>query len=316
MAVDGGPNPSNIDIADIDHDLDTWHEITKLAGQVDRESVEWLLAYLAHEDPAARWQACVALAQTAAHLRKRARGGPVHPGGTSSQFAFTELLTRMHQNLRAPSPVLRAATADAFAFWDHEAVVSFLGQSLTDPEPLVRVSVVTALGRIGDVATVDWLAASLLDSSMWVRRAAADALGEMGARQAVGALDEALGDDQSLVRAAVVAALGHIRSAKARQILERCTQDADPEIRWYAARSLGQIGDRASCAALADLRREGGHVLFGQTTAQVANEAISAIEKRDRGIVNRIRRVLYTLARFVRHARRPQSRGNGSPTAQ
>jgi HEAT repeat protein len=304
VAVENGLSPNALDISDAECDPETWQEIANLAGKADRESVECLLTVLADKDPAARWQAGVALAQTAEHLRKRAHLGTSRPNSTTPNFAFTELLARMRQNLQAPDPVLRAATADAFALWDHEAAVSFLGQTLSDPEPAVRASVITALGHIGDVATVDWLIAGLADLSMWVRRAAADALGEMGARQAVGDLEHALADDQPLVRASVVAALGHMRSPKARQILERCTQDADLEIRWYAARSLGQIGDRASCAALADMRREQGVTLFGQTTAEVADHAIVAIEKRDRGLVNRVRRVLYTLIRLVRRTRR------------
>jgi HEAT repeat protein len=296
------PHPSEINGPECD--LGTWDQIAAFAGKADRDSVEQLLAFLAHPDPTARWQAGAALAQTAAHVRKRARLGPSRSNGPAPNFTFTELLARMHQNLQAPDPVLRAATADAFGLWDHEAAVSFLGAALSDPEPLVRVSVITSLGHIGDAATVGWLTAALVDPSMWVRRAAADALGAMGARQAVGDLERALSDSQPLVRAAIVAALGHIRSARARQVLERCAEDADPEIRWYAARSLGQVGDRASCAALAGLRRESGVPLFGRTAAEVATEAIAAIEKRDRSLVNRVRRVVYTLILWVRRARR------------
>lgn len=286
-------------------DLTRWDEPNALAGRADRASVDRLLALLADEDPALRWRAGEAIAETAARLRKHAHLGAVRPTSESPNYAFSELLARMGAALHSSDAALRGAAADALALWDHDAAVELLREALQDSDPQVRANTVRALGRIGEPDSIRWLESALGDDSVWVRRAAADALGCMGARASVGRLEETLTADQPIVRAAVVAALGHIQSARARGLLERATQDADPDIRWYAARSLGQMGDRASCAALADLRREEGVLLFGQTTRQVAEEAMAAIQKRDRGLVNRIRRAIYTIVRRLRRAPRP-----------
>jgi len=258
---------------------------------------------LGDPDPALRWQAGEALAVTAAQLRKHALRASVNPIGAGPNYSFTELLARMSDGLQAPEPVLRSAVADALGLWDHEGAVELLRSALQDPAYEVRASAVQALGRIADPGALASLSAALSDPSLWVRHAAADALGNLGSAQAVGVLERALGDEHGLVRSAAASALGHIRTAKARSVLQRATQSADLELRWYAARSLGQIGDRASCAALTELRSEPGVVLFDRSTADMAAEAITAIEARDRGLINRLRRGIYALILLVRKRR-------------
>jgi len=301
-------NPDGVPATDPAHsanDLTRWDEPASLAGLVDRASVDQLLALLGDPDPAMRWQAGEALAQTASRLRKHALRASVSPIAASPDYGFTELLARMAAGLSSPDALLRTATADALGLWDHEAAVNLLESALQDADYQVRASVVRALGHIGDPGSLESLTAALADPSVWVRRSAADALGNLRANAAVGPLENALSDPQPLVRSAAASALGHIRSARARAVLERTTRSSDAELRWYAARSLGQIGDRASCAALSELCREEGVLLFGQSTRDVATEAIAATEARDRGLINRLRRVLYALILFVRRARQP-----------
>jgi HEAT repeat protein len=271
-----------------------WQEAASLAGQINRAAVQKLLDYLGDDHPFVRYQAGVSLAETAERLRKRARlGSPVWDRQVP-ELTFSGLLMLVRQGLQDPNPTRRAATADSFALWDHEIVVTFLIKALEDIEPAVRVSVATALGKIRDKAAVDVLKVALMDPSLWVRRAAADALGAIADPQAVSALQQALADPQPLMRATLVCALGHIHTSKAREVLEQCARDGDPAIRWYAARGLREIGTSSSLSALQRLGTDES-LFFGQPTREVAAAAIAAIRKREKGFLNWIRRQFYAL---------------------
>lgn len=291
----------------LDQTVSSLEEISALAGDTSPACVEKLIAWMGHEDPIARSEAGLALARTAAQLRRRARLGLHAWNRQSTELTFTGLLLQMRQALQDPNPLRRAAVAESLAHWDHETVVTFLSQAMEDREPLVRVSAASALGQIKDVAAVSVLMTALSDPSMWVRRAAAAALGAVGATQAVPALEKALHDPHQLVCCSAVMALGHIRATKAREALERAASSPDAAIRWYAARGLGQIGTSSSCPVLQQLL-EDENALFGQSIADVAAEALDAIDRRERGAFNRLRRTFYALQRRARKRRQ----GNGS----
>jgi HEAT repeat protein len=283
--------------AEVDHTA-RWHETAALGGQVGRAAVQQLLASLGDQDPLVRWQAGMALERTAEALRQQARRGAPTWDRQAPELTFSGLLMLLRASLQDPDPQRRAATADALALWDHEMVITFLMQALTDAEPVVRTSVARALGQLGDKTALGALCAALSDPSLWVRRAAADALGAIGDVEAVPALVQALADTQSLVRASVVCALGHLPCRQTREILERYTHDEDPALRWYAARSLGQVGDLNTLTTLQRMQQDEA-LLLGQTVAATATAAIAAIRLREQGFWHWLRRLLSRLARAL-----------------
>lgn len=163
-------------------------QVSSLAGQISRSAVQELLDCLGDDDPLVSWQAGVALAETAACLRRRARVGmPVWDRG-ARELTFSRLFALLCRGLEDTDPQRRAATADALALWGYEPAVTSLVRAMKDGQPLVRTSAAMALGHIGDKSAVGALLSALFDPSMWVRRAAADALGAIGDPRAVSPL--------------------------------------------------------------------------------------------------------------------------------
>lgn len=274
-------------------------EAASLAGQIESSAVHRLLDLLGDEHPFVRWQAGVSLAATAAQLRQRARSGSSTWGRQSPELTYSGLVALLRDGLQDSEPLRREATADLLGLLDHEAVVGCLVQSLEDDEPAVRASAASALGRIADKSAVDALVPSLSDPSIWVRRAAADALGAIADPSSVPALQLALCDRHPLVRASAVCALGHIHAARAREAVEKSCADPDPTVRWYAARALGKIGTARSLSALEKIRRD-DTVLFGQSTGELADLAMEAIEHRESGPWHWLRRHWFALRRRLR----------------
>lgn len=281
-----------------------WARVSSLAGQISASAVQELLDCLSDHDPLVSWQARVALATTAARLRRRARTGMPVWNGQNRELTFSGLFALLCEGLEDTDPQRRAATADALALWGYEPAVSSLVRATRDSQPLVRASAATALGHIGDKSAVASLLSALSDPSMWVRRAAADALGAIGDPRGVPGLEQILADPQSLVRASAVRALGHMHTARARKALERCAQDGDSTTRWYSARGLARIGNVGSVPILQGLKEDDA-TLFGQSTTDLATAAIEAIEKRERGLWKQLRRTFYTVRR--RFQREPQA---------
>jgi len=276
-------------------------EATALSGQVQSSAVQRLIGLLGDEHPLVRWQAGVSLANTAAQLRRRARSGASTWDRQAPELTYTGLLSLLRDGLQDSDPRRREATADTLGLLDHQVVVGFLIESLEDEEASVRASAAAALGRIGDRSAVDALIPGLSDPSIWVRRAAADALGAIADPSSVPALQLALADRHPLVRASAVCALGHINVARSREMLRRCCADPDATVRWYAARALGQVGDTGSLPALESLRGD-DTVLFGQSTGEVADLAMEAIERRESGPWHWLRKNLFALRRRLRRA--------------
>lgn len=274
--------------------IDRWQRAAALAGDIRRDPIQELCDLLEDRHPFVRWEAGVALANTATRLQTRARLGLSIWNRRWRESTFAELLDLMRTSLQSPIPQRRAATADALGLWDHEGAVALLIPALEDSESLVRAGAATALGRIGDKAAVSALAFALKDSSVWVRRAAADALGAIGAPEAVPALQLALSDAQPLVLNSVICALGHLPTTKARRLLVQHARGDDPVVRWYVARSLATIGDASSLPALEHLQGDDTE-LFGQPISDITESAIKRIKKRESGPWNQVRKTFYAL---------------------
>ncbi len=277
-------------------------EAASLAGQIHSSAVQRLIGLLGDEHPFVRWQAGVSLANTATQLRQRARAGSSTWGRQSPELTYSGLVALLRDGLQDSDSLRREATADMLGLLDHEVVVGFLVQSLEDDEAAVRASAASALGRIADKSAVNALIPSLSDPSIWVRRAAADALGAIADPGSVPALQLALSDRHPLVRASAVCALGHIHVARSREIVEQCCADPDATVRWYAARALGKIGSAGSLSALESVRRD-DTVLFGQSTGEVADLAMEAIERRESGPWHWLRKHWFALRRRLRRTR-------------
>lgn len=265
-----------------------------MAGDTRLDAVEGLLELLGDADPFVRWEAGVALAKTAARLRRRARLGLSVWRGSATESTLEGLLASMREGLQAADPTLRAGAADALGLWDREGTAAFILPLLEDEAPQVRACAAAALGKTWEGSSVSPLAAALGDPSVWVRRAAADALGAIGAPAAVPVLVEALSDSRPLVRRAAACALGRIRVTKSRKTLARCAFDDDPVVRWHAARGLSRIGNVSSLPALRHLL-EDETVLFERSTAEMAESAIEAVENREKGAWNWVRKRFYAI---------------------
>lgn len=301
--IDTHPMPGGAPLALQEHQAALRvQEAVSLAGQIHSSAVQRLIGLLGDEHPFVRWQAGVSLANTAAQLRHRARTGASTWDRQSPELTYSGLLTLLRDGLQDHNPVRREATADMLGLLDHEVVVGFLVDSLEDQEAAVRTSAAAALGRIADRSAVSALIPSLSDPSIWVRRAAADALGAIADPSSVPALHLAVSDRHPLVRASAVCALGHINVARSREILEQCCDDPDATVRWYAARALGKIGDTGSLPALERVRGD-GTVLFGQSTGEVADAAMEAIERRESGPWHWLRKQWFALRRRLRRSR-------------
>jgi HEAT repeat protein len=268
-----------------------------LAGDVRRESILALMRMWGDAHPFVRWEAGRALADTVALYRDRPRLGVSWAASRSPTMSFDEFSALVREEMHAPEAEVRAATADALGLWQRATSVSLLLEALQDPAPMVRVSAAAALGRIGDQDAIKPLGAALSDPSVWVRRAAAAALGSGGAPHAVTDLRKALAAPQPLlVRSALVAALGRIGSASARNALLQHLRDDCPEIRWQAIRGLEQVGDVSALSRLEALLAD-ETLVFGETIAARARAAIAAIEGREIGLWNALRKLFY----LVRH---------------
>jgi HEAT repeat protein len=158
---------------------------------------------------------------------------------------MTSTISALHD----PDPVLRGAAARALGALDSpRAVPDLIAVLQTDASPDTRTDAAYALGLLGDPRTVDPLLAKLADTGEdpRLRGFAAEALAGPGERRAVPALIAALGDPSA-------------------------------EVRFWAASTLGQLGDPAAHSALQQLARTDEATLPGWRP--VSDEAAAAIER-------------------------------------
>jgi HEAT repeat protein len=173
--------------------------------------------------------------------------------------------------------IVRATSADAVLSLPVEESAASLTPLLTDKDEFVRREAAYALGRTRSLGAVAGLIERLLtDKSDEVRGAAAVALGQISNAGAVSSLASVL-NPQS-------AAATSKKSKKTKR-------EQNPFVLRSAARSLGQIGDRAGVPALIvalrdekvenDVRRESAFALgvIGDPAAVPAlREALTALD--------------------------------------
>lgn len=134
-------------------------------------------------------------------------------------------------------------------------------RDLSADDPLVRRDAAKALGELGDRAAIPALVEALRRRSRYAadesqpehvsRAAAAVALGKIGDPAAADALLEVISDPFNLGTAASTA-LGRLRPPPIDRIVA-ATQDANKWRRARAAMALGEIGDRSTFEAIANL---------------------------------------------------------------
>jgi HEAT repeat protein len=163
----------------------------------------------------------------------------------------------------------------------HASASRVAASALNDPAPIVRATAAAAVLALPPEESVRGLIPLLSDKEEFVRQQVAYALGQTRSNAAVVALIERLTDKQGSVRGAAAVALGQIADARAVTSLATVLKPqsgltlskknkSKPERNAFvlraAARSLGQIGNRAGLPALIlvlqdekaedDLRRE------------------------------------------------------------
>jgi HEAT repeat protein len=159
--------------------------------------------------------------------------------------------------------------------------------ALNDPAPIVRATATAAVLWLPADECVAGLMPLLSDKEEFVRQHAAYALGLTRSRSAIAGLIEHLTDNKDSVRGAAAVALGQIADASSVTALaavlnpqaglapskksQKSKREQNPFVLRSAARSLGQIGNRAGVPALigvlqddkaeVDLRREAASAL-------------------------------------------------------
>lgn len=276
--------------------------IAACAGQIGRSEIQTLVECLHEDDALVRWEASLALADSARNLQRPQTFNQVLVMGGDDAVTMGELLEMMRAGLASPEPGERAAVAEALGRWPHQTAVELLEQSLQDETPLVRATAARGLGQLGAIESAPHLIVLLEDPSLWVRRSAADALGALGDVHAAGPLAVLARQGPLLTRTAALAALGHLPCKVARETLTACLADSEGEVRWQAAHALEAVGTSASLPALERLLND-DYTLFDKPVRAVALEAIRAIGQREQGIWHALRLALMRLLGRLR--RRP-----------
>lgn len=226
--------------------------------------------------------------------------------GLLAQTPVTDVLTLLRTATRDAQRWEAALSLGSATFAspaERDAARLALEEALVSREAGLRVNAATALGRLGDSRSVPALERALSDSHPLVRQAAARALGRVGGENAARALLKGFRDPHLAVRAQVVHALGATRQplvisalertfladpdepdaplrAEAAQALEalgslsipvllKGLRSGDAAVRFYAARTLGNIGNPDAVGALVSV--------FSDTESAVAAEAASAL---------------------------------------
>jgi len=274
--------------------IDRWEQLAILAGQPTRQATNALLAALADDDPFIRWEAGVALAQTARVVETHTRRPRVRRAGQVSEISFSYLWEQLGRLLCSDSEALRASAADALGHCEHHNAVSMLVPALKDPAQAVRSSAANSLGALADRGAQGPLIAALEDDDLWTQRVVVQALGAIAADKAVPRLERLLDGAPLVLGEAIVCALGHMASPRSRRLLTRLTEDENLSIRWHAARGLTEVGTVAAVPALRQMLGDRS-LLFGETIDAVALRGIEAINSRHRGLWNRLRRGVHTV---------------------
>jgi HEAT repeat protein len=203
------------------------------------------------------------------------------------------------------APIVRATAARALGQIRDNHAIDALITALSDPSFWVQRAASDALGTIGDVRCVPALRRALEELARSHLGGEPDSSGNSQPVTGEPAPGESAdqGDGQrsasisgatlaAMVKGSLVSALGNMDAARARSSLIQYTEDPNPEIRWRAARGLAQIGDASALPALKQLLQE-EEAFFGRPISQVANLAIEAINKDEKGLFSLLRKCFF-----------------------
>lgn len=209
---------------------------------------------------------------------------------------------RLLELLGHPRPETRMGALRVLATFDDPGIVSKVAPLLLDVSPGVRYHAITALGRRRAPAKL--MRAALGDPQPSVQRACVEALAGISAREEWPTIARLLESEDKDVRRAVLRFAAELRPDGAEACLRKGLKDSAPELRreaaWglavfdpgesrrfahallkseevdarqFAARLLGQVGDREDASALLPLLENGGRELRMQALSALAELA-------------------------------------------
>jgi hypothetical protein len=141
-------------------------------------------------------------------------------------------------DLRASSPIVRAAAARLLAGSRAAGAVDELVRLLADPAVMVRAAAADGLASLADPEGVVALGRALDDVDVTVRQRAALALGRIGSGAAAGLLQRSLGGLEHRARFEALCALA-AGGQRVRQVLADALADNDLHTRIAAAAAIG-----------------------------------------------------------------------------
>ncbi|MBN1383280.1 MAG: HEAT repeat domain-containing protein [Elusimicrobia bacterium] len=153
--------------------------------------------------------------------------------------------------LNAEDQNLRCLAAIGLGDIGNRKATEYLIRVLEDEDVELRRVSAEALGKLKDFRAVEPLIKALEDGDIDVRFYAIGSLGDINDPIAVKPLIEVLEnkDEDDAIRMKARKMLGNIGSPAIEPLI-RCLESKDYIVRWYAALSLGEIGDRRAEAPL------------------------------------------------------------------
>lgn len=205
-------------------------------------------------------------------------------------LACSSEIARLHKQLLAPDPELRAQAAKRVGELKDKTAIPILLNLLEDSIPLVRFEAGVALGKIGDPGAIEPLFNAVKrEPYEEIAIAFTKVFGNFGLK-AVDPLINLTSSPRSLVRKTACQSLGRIGSNKAVDPLLRCLDDHDQEVRKAAISALRRIGDPRGMEAIA-------HKLASPdfATKQATEDALSG-----RGYEEQMKKIRSLFYRFNR----------------
>lgn len=164
-------------------------------------------------------------------------------GNSQAVRPLLSLLTDKDQNTR------RFAVRSLGLLGDSQAIPMIIETLSNDKDEFTRGAAAYTLAQLADPQAVNTLQRAYNDPHNWVRRAVIDALGDLKLADCIPLLLHGLNDKNGSVRGLAVFELGHFEPPQLReykvipQLIDTLKHDEEPIARFYAAQSLGLIGD-------------------------------------------------------------------------